>query len=295
MQADRQSPQRHPDSHHAGDPNGSRPEAGRQSGGRWDEPPQDVPTCEAPDHRHSPGSSSATVSPRRYADPRGDSEPWGGGGLGGEPLRAAWRGGSIEPRRSPEHRRGSEPRHSPEPRHGPEPRRGGPPAPPRRYADPRGGSEPWAEPSEGPAGRGVAVLDTPSSADPPATLRTRRSGGRARRRDKRAARRTVVGRHPLLAGSCAVLVLLTPVWVSLGKALTNPGLGSSVAARGAEWFRGHGGSSIVNWAENLWYSHHAPPVGGTPAQLGDPAAGVVRPAGRQCARRHRPPHATRRG
>ena len=50
------------------------------------------------------------------------------------------------------------------------------------------------------------------------------------------------------------------------RALTNPGLGTSVAARGAEWFRGHGGSGIVNWAENLWYSHHPPPVGGKPAQ-----------------------------
>jgi hypothetical protein len=70
-----------------------------------------------------------------------------------------------------------------------------------------------------------------------------------------------------------VVVLLAPVWVSLGNALTNPGLGTSVAARGAEWFRGHGGSSLVNWAENLWYSHHAPPVGGTPATSTIPRVG----------------------
>ena len=50
--------------------------------------------------------------------------------------------------------------------------------------------------------------------------------------------------------------------ISLGGALTNPALGSSMGARAAEWFRGHGGASVVVWAENLWYSHHQPKVGG---------------------------------
>ncbi len=90
-----------------------------------------------------------------------------------------------------------------------------------------------------------------------------------------------------------MIVLLTPVWVSLGGALTNPGLGTSVGARGAEWFRGHGGSSIVNWAENLWYSHHAPPVGGTPAISAIPQLGS---SGKQGGSAHaavaylKPPH-----
>jgi len=76
-----------------------------------------------------------------------------------------------------------------------------------------------------------------------------------------------------------VVLLLTPVWVSLGGALTNPGLGSSAGARGAEWVRDHGGSSLVNWAENLWYSHHPPPVGGTPARSAIPRLpGSVPPA-----------------
>ena len=101
-----------------------------------------------------------------------------------------------------------------------------------------------------------------------------RSRGRRRRRWQiRAARRTIAGRHPVAVGALAVIVLLTPVWFSLGNALANPGLGTSVAARGAEWFRGHGGSGIVNWAENLWYSHHPPPVGGTPAQSAIPSLG----------------------
>jgi hypothetical protein len=78
----------------------------------------------------------------------------------------------------------------------------------------------------------------------------------------------------------AVLVLLTPVWISLGNALTDPGLGTSAAARGAEWFRGHGGSGIVNWAENLWYSHHQPPVGGNPASAAIPQLGSAGKQGR---------------
>ena len=67
------------------------------------------------------------------------------------------------------------------------------------------------------------------------------------------------------------VVALSPIWVSLGSALTNPTLGTSVAARFAEWARGHGASPVVNWAENLWYSHHQPRVGGEPAKGAIPA------------------------
>ena len=98
-------------------------------------------------------------------------------------------------------------------------------------------------------------------------------GRRARRKQIRAARRTIVGRHPFLAAFCAVILVLTPVWVSLGQALTDPGLGSSVGARGAEWLRTHGFSSVVNWTENQWYSHHPPPVGGKPASSAIPKLG----------------------
>jgi hypothetical protein len=50
--------------------------------------------------------------------------------------------------------------------------------------------------------------------------------------------------------------------ISFGSALTNPALGSSAGARAAEWFREHGGASIVVWAENQWYAHHQPKIGG---------------------------------
>ncbi len=62
----------------------------------------------------------------------------------------------------------------------------------------------------------------------------------------------------------ALTVFLVWLAVSLGTTLTNPGYGSSIGARLAEWARGHGAATIVNWSENEWYSHHAPPVGGTP-------------------------------
>jgi hypothetical protein len=52
--------------------------------------------------------------------------------------------------------------------------------------------------------------------------------------------------------------------ISLGSALDNPALGTSVGSRFAEWARQNGGSGVVNWVENLWYSHHPPPVGGRP-------------------------------
>jgi len=66
-------------------------------------------------------------------------------------------------------------------------------------------------------------------------------------------------------------VALTPLWWSLGSALTDPGLGTSLSARFAEWARGHGGASIVTWVEREWYAHHQPPVGGTPQKGAIPA------------------------
>jgi hypothetical protein len=63
-----------------------------------------------------------------------------------------------------------------------------------------------------------------------------------------------------------IVVALTPVWISLGGALRDPGLGTSLTARLAEWVRAHGGGSLVSTVENFWYSHHQPAVGGAPAK-----------------------------
>ncbi len=61
----------------------------------------------------------------------------------------------------------------------------------------------------------------------------------------------------------AFAVVFTWLAFSLGGALLNPALGSSFSSRFAEWARSHGGASVVNWAENEWYKHHPPPIGGT--------------------------------
>ncbi len=77
----------------------------------------------------------------------------------------------------------------------------------------------------------------------------------------------------------ALAVFIAFVWLafSLGGALLNPALGSSLGSRFAEWGRAHGGATIVNWAENEWYSHHPPPVGGTvpPGEIRVPSSRSV--------------------
>ncbi len=84
------------------------------------------------------------------------------------------------------------------------------------------------------------------------------------RRRVRWSRSPVHRRRRRLVAVVAGILSVALLWlaVSLGGALTNPALGSSVGARAAEWFREHGGASIVVWAENEWYSHHQPKVGG---------------------------------
>ncbi|HUY07427.1 MAG TPA: phosphodiester glycosidase family protein [Acidimicrobiales bacterium] len=79
-------------------------------------------------------------------------------------------------------------------------------------------------------------------------------------------------RRRIVTLACIVLVLMTPVWISLGSALTDQSLGPSLAARAAEWTRNHGGAGFVRWIENEWYSHHAPKVGGAPPRGAIPAA-----------------------
>ena len=92
-------------------------------------------------------------------------------------------------------------------------------------------------------------------------------------RVSRPKRFRAMRRHPIRTGVTFVVVgFLVWLAVSLGGALTNPALGSSASARLAEWARGHGGASAVNWIENEWYTHHPPKVGGKP-----PAGAIRRP------------------
>ena len=112
---------------------------------------------------------------------------------------------------------------------------------------------------------------------------------RALKKQKRRERATIVGRHPKTSIFLLLLVLLTPLWWSLGSAATDASLGPTVGSRLTEWARDHGGGGIVTWAENTWYTWNAPPKGGKPAPGAIPRPAVTSttvpiPAG--------PPHLT---
>ena len=102
-------------------------------------------------------------------------------------------------------------------------------------------------------------------------VRARRHVQKVKRMHRRAARRTWFGRHPKSTVLLAVILALTPVWISLGSAMANPANGP-LGGRFVEWARDHGGSGIVVWVENWWYSHHAPAKGGKPAAGAIPSA-----------------------
>ena len=87
---------------------------------------------------------------------------------------------------------------------------------------------------------------------------------RALKKQRRRERSTVVGRHPKTTVLVLLLVLLSPLWWSLGRAATNQSLGPTVGSRLTEWVRDNGGGGIVTWAEDTWYTWHAPPKGGKP-------------------------------
>lgn len=71
----------------------------------------------------------------------------------------------------------------------------------------------------------------------------------------------------------ALLAVGTVVGISVGRALTAPGT-DSVAARLAEWGRGHGMSPVIDTLERLTYQ--APKVGGAP--VSGPLAAVPTPS-----------------
>ena len=92
------------------------------------------------------------------------------------------------------------------------------------------------------------------------------------RRLQPRTRRRSTRRRILMAVTLVLVAFLVWLSISLGGALTNQALGSSVGARFAEWARGHGAAGVVNWAENEWYTHHPPRVGGKP-----PAGAIRQP------------------
>jgi hypothetical protein len=143
--------------------------------------------------------------------------------------------------------------------------------PPETSSQEAGGSDPPSQPRRSAAG--VIVIDsTPEVRPAPGPRhsqhlpRLTRRERKARRKEKIRGRSTITGRHPKSTVALVILLLLTPVWISAGSAATNQALGNTVGARLTEWVRDHGGGSVVTWAENTWYTWHAPPKGGKPAK-----------------------------
>ena len=79
------------------------------------------------------------------------------------------------------------------------------------------------------------------------------------KRAKRYRRRRI-----MVVIGAVLLVFLAWLGYSLGSALTNPSLGSSMSARFAEWGRGHHLGSVVSWVEKEWYALNPPKTGGKP-------------------------------
>jgi len=133
------------------------------------------------------------------------------------------------------------------------------------------------------------VVSTPGAREPDGSryahrmLRPTRRERRSLRKERIRERRTVAGRHPKTTMALVIVVALTPVWISAGSAASNPALGNTPGARLAEWVRDHGGGGLVTWAENTWYTWHAPPKGGKPKQGAIPAptasTATTQPAG----------------
>jgi len=137
--------------------------------------------------------------------------------------------------------------------------------PPRSSSPVRDGAAPDAPPAS-------RVSGTPRYAH--AAPRAGRKERRARRRERIRRRPTWVGRHPKTMVGLVLLVVLTPLWISLGSAATDPSLGPTVGSRLTEWVRGHGGGRLVTFAEDTWYSWNAPPKGGKPKAGAIPTAPV---------------------
>ncbi len=102
------------------------------------------------------------------------------------------------------------------------------------------------------------------SPPPPRQAPQHHAAHRQRRRPKVRKVRSLRYRRIRAGALLALVGFLAWFAVSVGFALSDPTLGSSLPGRFAEWARQNGGASIVNWIENVWYSHHPPPVGGKP-------------------------------
>ncbi len=109
-----------------------------------------------------------------------------------------------------------------------------------------------------------------------ARAEARRTAARRRRRTRRRRVAAVV-----------VVVLLTPVVYSYATTMMRPS-SLPLGIRSVEWVRTHHGAWIVNEAEYIWYTWHAPKKGGPPLRtLPTVGVGETRPVRRSVG--YRPP------
>ncbi len=95
-------------------------------------------------------------------------------------------------------------------------------------------------------------------------------------RDGAGTVRTVAARMLRVATAGVLgLALLSPVTASYRAALAAPGA-ATWAVRTVDWARDHGAAPLVNGAENLWYTLHAP-SNNPPAAESLPAASTLGP------------------
>jgi hypothetical protein len=119
---------------------------------------------------------------------------------------------------------------------------------------------------------------------PPSGTSTARAA-RVEARRTAARRRTRIRRRRVIA--LLVVLVLAPVVYSYVTTMLRPS-SLPLGIRSVEWVRTHHGAWIVNRAENLWYTWHAPTKGG-PALRTLPTVGVGPARHAQSAVGYRPP------
>ncbi|MGH9300611.1 MAG: hypothetical protein ACRD0I_07450 [Acidimicrobiales bacterium] len=119
----------------------------------------------------------------------------------------------------------------------------------------------------------LAERDTVVGTSSTVATRNRHSLKRSNRSRRSDSDRATTAQRRHVLRWCAIIVL-TPIltlasWSVVGT-LSMPGH-DPLSVRWVEWVRGHGGSGVVQLAEQFWYSHHQP------STHGRPAPGLIKP------------------
>lgn len=115
--------------------------------------------------------------------------------------------------------------------------------------------------------RGPFDHRTPAAPDAPVTATDRSAPPERPRRRRLAHPLRACRRHPWRTAAASVLVLvLAAAGSSYVQKLTAVG-NESAGEKSVEWLRDNHLGPVVNFVENQWYTHHAPPEGGQPPPI----------------------------